>query len=275
MAFCPCRPSRLALLMLISAVGILFLIVCANVAHLQLGRSASRLQEFSIRKALGANRTRLVRQLLTESLLLSLLGGLLGFGLASLARVALLQFAPTAIPLYADLRIDTWVIVFSLAITLMAPLLFGIGPALASARPDLLRHHGRLSASVASTRVRNLLVSGEVALSVVLVVCAGLLIRSFLRLENADLGFRAEHALSFRLDPSALVSSEAQGAVSSRKLKAACLNSPESKQRARPPDRSWVAAGEVSQRSPFSGANAFSVSNWLLLDIFVLCRRPC
>ncbi|HEX4166718.1 MAG TPA: ABC transporter permease [Bryobacteraceae bacterium] len=205
-------PSRAALLMLISAVAILFLIVCANVAHLQFGRSASRLQDFSIRKALGANRARLFRQLLTESLLLSLLGGLLGFCLAQMARVALLQFAPEAIPLYADLRIDTSVIAFCLGITLLASMLFGVGPALASARNDPLRHRGWGASSVSSTRLRSFLVCGEVALSVVLVVCAGLLIRSFLRLENVDLGFRSEHSVSFRLDPSSLVSSEAEGA---------------------------------------------------------------
>jgi putative ABC transport system permease protein len=220
------HPSRLALLMLISAVGVLFLIVCANVAHLQLGRSASRQQEFSIRKALGASRARLVRQILTESLLLSLLGGVLGFGIAKVARTALLRFAPTSIPQYADLRIDTWVAVFSLGITLLAPLLFGIGAALASARNDLLRHHGRLAASMSTTRLRNLLVSGEVALSVVLVVCAGLLVRSFLRLENVDLGFRAEHALSFRLDPSALVSSEAEGARQFAEIESLLLQQP-------------------------------------------------
>ena len=191
--------SRPALLMLFSAVGILFMIVCSNVAHLQLGRAASRVQEFSIRKALGASRGRLLRQLLTESLLLSCIGGLLALVLARVARTALLRFAPEVIPSYADLRIDTWVILFNVAITLLAPLLFGIGPALSTARSDSLRDRGATSPH-SRQRTRGLLVGAEVALSVVLVVCAGLLIHSFVRLENVDLGFRTAHTLSFRLD---------------------------------------------------------------------------
>jgi predicted permease len=201
--------SRRALLMLFSAVGILFVIVCSNVAHLQLGRAASRIQEFTIRKALGAGRGRLVRQLLTENLLLSGLGGLFGLVFATSACTALMRFTPEAIPLYAHLRIDTWVIVFNIAVTLLAPLLFGIGPALSAGRSDSLRDHGRSSAH-SNRRARGLLVGGEVALSVVLVVCAGLLIRSFVRLENVDLGFRTEHALSFRLDLGTFVHAEEQ-----------------------------------------------------------------
>jgi len=185
--------------MLFSAAGILFMIVCSNVAHLQLGRAASRVQEFSIRKALGASRGRLLRQLLTESLLLSCIGGLLALVLARVARTALLRFAPEVIPSYADLRIDTWVILFNVAITLLAPLLFGIGPALSTARSDSLRDRGATSPH-SRQRTRGLLVGAEVALSVVLVVCAGLLIHSFVRLENVDLGFRTAHTLSFRLD---------------------------------------------------------------------------
>jgi putative ABC transport system permease protein len=190
--------SRPALLMLFSAVGILFVIVCSNVAHLQLGRAASRVQEFTIRKALGAGRGRLLGQLLTESLLLSVAGGLVGLVLAHAASAAVLRFAPEAIPSYADLRIDTWVILFNAGITLFAPLLFGIGPALSNAASDHLSDRGE-SSRFSRRRARGFLVGAEVALSVVLVVCAGLLIRSFVRLENVDLGFRAAHTLSFRI----------------------------------------------------------------------------
>jgi len=217
--------SRPALLMLFSAVGILFMIVCSNVAHLQLGRAASRVQEFSIRKALGAGRGRLLLQLLTESLLLSALGGLLGLVFASVARAALLQFAPEAIPSYADLRIDTWVILFILGITLVAPLLFGIGPALSSARSDSLRDRGDTSPH-SRQRARGLLVGAEVALSVVLVVCAGLLIRSFVRLENVDLGFRTEHTLSFRLDLGDFVPDEKQRAQQYAEIESLLLKQP-------------------------------------------------
>jgi predicted permease len=217
--------SRPALLMLFSAVGILFAIVCSNVAHLQLGRAASRLQEFTIRKALGAGRGRLLRQLLTESLLLSALGGLLGLVLASAARTALLRFAPEAIPSYADLRIDTWVILFNVGITLLAPLLFGIGPALSAAGADSLRQRGE-STPYSKRSARWLLVGAEVALSVVLVVCAGLLVRSLVRLENVDLGFRTGHTLSFRLDLGDFVPTEEQRARQYAEIESRLLEQP-------------------------------------------------
>ena len=216
--------NRTALLMLFAAVGVLFAIVCSNLAHLQLGRMASRRQEFGVRKALGASRGRLVHQLLTENLLLSMLGGLLGFCLATAARAALLRFAPDAIPSYADLRIDSWVILFNLLATLLAPVLFGIGPALSAARPDHLRD--RAGSSTSSKRTRGFLVIVEVTLSVVLVVCAGLLIRSFVRLENVDLGFRADHTLSFRLDMGEFVPSEEQRARQYAEIESRLLEQP-------------------------------------------------
>ena len=216
--------NRPALLMLFSAVGILFAIVCSNLSHLQLGRMASRLQEFSVRKALGASRGRLIRQLLTENLLLSMLAGLLGFCLATVARAALLRFAPEAIPPYADLRIDSWVILFNLLATLLAPLLFGIGPALSAASPGHLRD--RAGSSTGSNRTRGFLVGAEVALSVVLVVCAGLLIRSFVRLENVNLGFRTGHTLSFPLDVGDFVPSEEQSARQYAEIESRLLEQP-------------------------------------------------
>jgi predicted permease len=190
------QEKRPALIMLLSAVGVLFLIVCSNVANLQLGRTTARAREIGIRLALGAGRARLVRQLLTESLVLSMLGGLLGLALAAAARAALLRFAPAAIPAFAELRIDAWVIVFNAAITVCAPLLFGIVPALTSSRSESLRDRSE-TASRGSRPVRDFLVASEVALSVILVVGAGLLIRSLIRLENVDPGFDPEHAMSF------------------------------------------------------------------------------
>jgi predicted permease len=217
--------SRPALLMLFSAVGILFVIVCSNIAHLQLGRAASRLQEFTIRKALGAGRGRLLRQHFTESLLLSGFAGLLGLALASAARTALLRFAPEAIPSYADLRIDTWVVLFNLGLSVLAPLLFGIGPALSTAGAHSLRDRGQ-SSPYSNRRARGLLVGAEMALSVVLVVCAGLLIRSFVRLENVDLGFRTDHTLSFRVNSGNFVSSDEQFARQYSEIEGRLLDQP-------------------------------------------------
>jgi putative ABC transport system permease protein len=191
------QEQRPALLMLLSAVGALFLIVCSNVANLQLGRAATRMREIGIRQALGAGRARLVRQLLTESMLLSLMGGLLGLALAAAARAALLRFAPAAIPAFAELRIDLWVVLFNVVITVCAPLLFGIVPALTSCRAENLRD--RSEGSRGGRGMRDFLVACEVALSVVLVVGAGLLIRSLVRLEKVDPGFNPEHAVSFHV----------------------------------------------------------------------------
>src|SRR5579859_1598336 len=152
-------PSRPALLMLIAAVAMLFLIVCSNVAHLQFGRAASRALEFAIRMALGAGRGRLVRQLLTENLVLSVLGGMIGLALAAVACVALPRLSLGTIPLYAELRIDSWVVLFNVLVTLLAPLLFGIAPALFCGRSDGLRIQGN-SSTQSHRSVRNLLVGG-------------------------------------------------------------------------------------------------------------------
>jgi putative ABC transport system permease protein len=190
--------KRPALLMLLSAVCVLFLIVCSNVANLQLGRTTARAREIGIRRALGAGRARLVRQLLTESLVLSILGGSLGLLFAGAARLALLTLAPAAIPPFAELRIDRWVILFNVAITFCAPLLFGIVPAITSSRSENLRDRSEGS-SRGSGSMRDFLVACEVALSVVLVVGAGLLIRSLIRLENVHPGFNTDHAMSFDL----------------------------------------------------------------------------
>jgi len=190
--------SRPALLMLLAAVALLLLIVCSNVANLQLGRAAAREREMGIRRALGAGRFRLVRQLLTESTVIALAGGALGLILAMAARAALLRLAPAAIPGFAELRIDRWVILFNGLITLCAPLLFGIGPAIAASRPDTLRDRSE-SDSHRHRVVRDLLVICEVALSVVLVAGAGLLVRSLILLDRVDPGFRPENAIGFHL----------------------------------------------------------------------------
>src|SRR5262249_41691137 len=125
---------RTALLMLSAAVGVLFLIVCANIANLQLGRAVSRSREFAIRRALGAGRARLLRQLITGSIVLSAIGGIAGIALALVTESALTRYAASAVPLYADVTIDRTVLLFAIAISLGAPMLFGIVPALVSSK---------------------------------------------------------------------------------------------------------------------------------------------
>jgi len=128
------REPRTALLILSGAVGLLFLIVCANIANLQLGRAVSRSRELAIRRALGAGRSRLLRQLLTESLVLSAIGGSLGFGLAALGQAVIVRYAADAIPLFAEVQLDRSVIFFAIALSLIAPVIFGIAPELTSSR---------------------------------------------------------------------------------------------------------------------------------------------
>ena len=204
--------KRPALLLLLTAVGIFFLIVCSNVANLQLGRGATRAREMEIRQALGAGRRRLMRQLLTESCVLSVFGGVFGLALALVARGALLRWAPTALPAFAELRLDAGVILFHAILTLGAPLAFGMIPALVSSRrPESLRDHGNITRWQSSV-TRHVLVAGEVALSVLLVTGAGLLLRSLLHLEQIHSGFQPEQAVSFSLFlPDARYPTEEQG----------------------------------------------------------------
>jgi putative ABC transport system permease protein len=188
--------QRPALLMLFSAVGVLFLIVCANIANLQFGRAVSRTREMTIRHALGAGRRRLVRQLLTESLLLSAIGGATGLALAALARIALARWAPDALPLFAELRVDGAVLLFAAGLCLGAPVAFGLVPALTASRADRLNDRSE-SASTRARSMRDVLVACEVGLSVVLVVGAVLLVRSLMRLQDVDPGFNQQHVLTF------------------------------------------------------------------------------
>jgi putative ABC transport system permease protein len=187
---------RTALLMLSGAVFLLFLIVCANIANLQLGRAVSRSRELAIRRALGAARSRLLRQLFTESFVLAAIGGGLGLGLAVLAQSALTRYAPSAVPLFAQVQVDRTVMLFAVALSVLAPIIFGIIPALTSSKPAPGTERG--DSALRQTRgLRNVLVAGEVALSIVLVVGAVLLMRSLARLQDVDPGFNQEHAVAF------------------------------------------------------------------------------
>jgi predicted permease len=189
---------RPALLMLSGAVGLLFLIVCANVANLQLGRASARMRELAIRTALGAGRRRLVRQLFTESLMLSLAGGAAGVAIAVLARGAVVRYAASSLPLFADLRFDRVVVLFAAALSLTAPVLFGVVPALRVSRSDRLNERADGGSREAQT-IRGLLIGAEVALSVVLVVGAVLLLRSLKRLQTVDPGFDQHGVVAFTL----------------------------------------------------------------------------
>ncbi len=190
--------ARPALLVLFAAVGTVFLIVCVNIANLQLGRAAGRAREIAIRRALGASRGRIVRQLVTEGLLLSLIGGALGLGLAVAAKQLLVALAASALPTFAALEIDRAVIAFDVALTLLAPIAFGVAPALMSSRADTLGDRSDVGVPTQS-RARHVLVVAEVALAVVLVVGAGLLTRSLVLLERVDPGFRPAHAVAFQI----------------------------------------------------------------------------
>jgi putative ABC transport system permease protein len=194
--------TRLPLIVFLVAVAFVLLIACANVANLLLARAATRTREVAIRTALGAPRRRIVKQLLTENLLLATAGGGLGLLLALWCRDLLVMFSPGNIPRLDEARIDGRVLGFSIGITLLTTLLFGLVPALQSSKPDLvatLKEGGQKGGSQGG-RVRKTLVVAEVALALILVIGAGLMVRSFLRLQRVDPGFNANNVLMITVD---------------------------------------------------------------------------
>src|SRR3984893_4009093 len=199
---------RGTLLLLLGAVGVVLLIACANVANLLLARSAARAREFSIRAALGAGRGRIVLQLITESVLLSILGGVLGLAAAKWGLKAALATLAADLPRGDNIHVNGFVLFFALGLSLAVGILFGLAPALRSSKADLqpsLKEGGRGS-TARNHRTQSALVIVQVALTLVLLAGAGLLFRSIQHLWKADLGFESQHVLTFQvgLSPSAI-----------------------------------------------------------------------
>jgi putative ABC transport system permease protein len=195
-------PSRTALLVLLGAVGLVLLIACVNVANLLLARAAARETEMAVRAALGAGRRRLIRQLVTESLVLATLGGVAGVLLASASLGSLLALQPAGVPRLDEVHIDRSVMAFAAALSVLTGILFGLFPAWhATARPtaQTLREGSRGLLAGPGQRLRGGLVVAQLALAMTLLAGAGLLLRSFDRLRRVDPGFRPESALTFRL----------------------------------------------------------------------------
>jgi predicted permease len=189
------------LLVLLAAVGFLLLIACANVANLLLARSMGRSREFAIRAALGANQTRVIRQLLTESVLLAGLGGALGLLLAFWGTKAVLATLPGALPRANEVSLDSRVLLFTVVLSLFAGIVFGLAPALKTSRvnlQDVLKKSGTGSGG-ARHGLHGVFVAVEVALALVLLVGAGLMIRSLTALWRVDPGFNPNHAITFVL----------------------------------------------------------------------------
>ncbi len=200
---------RRTVLVLFGAVGLVLLIACANVANLLLARATGRQKEIAVRAALGASRWRLVRQMLTESVFLSVLGGAVGIWIAAWSLYAVRTINPGNIPRLADVTIDGTVLAFTLAVSVLTGIVFGLVPALRVSRTDLnttLKAGGRSGTDggglhATRDKLRGLLVTVEIALSLMLLVGAGLLVRSFARLQNVAPGFNPDHVISMQSFP--------------------------------------------------------------------------
>jgi putative ABC transport system permease protein len=193
------RPS---LLVLMAAVGFVLLIACANIANLQLARATERYREIAVRTALGAGRFRLIRQLLTENILLALAGGVVGIVLGAWLTSALVRATPTGVPRLNEVSLDRYVLSFSIALSILTGIFFGIFPALQASRANLNEalKEGSRSGSTGAHRasLRDILVAAEVAISLVLLVGAGLMTRSFWNVLQADGGVSPAHVLTAR-----------------------------------------------------------------------------
>jgi predicted permease len=221
---------RPVLLLLLGAVGFVLLIACLNVASLLLARSQKRSREFAIRTALGASRMRMIRQLLTESVLLALAGGALGMLLAWLVTRSAAGILPQDLPRLHDVHLDSRVLLFSLVVSVLAGIAFGLAPAWKTTRPELqstLQTVGR-RASAERHRMQNTLVVLEIATALVLLVGAGLMLRTLMRLWNVDPGFDAHNVMMFgtSLSPSMATQPAAATRASLRELRDTLASTP-------------------------------------------------
>lgn len=190
--------------LLLGAVSVVLLIACVNVASLMLTRALARERELAIRAALGADRRRLLRQMLTESLLLTLMSGVLGLGLAFVGIRLLTTLLRLDLPAWMQIGLDARVLGFTFLLVVLTAVLTGLWPALQASHPNLneaLKEGGKSSASAKSLRTRRMLVTTQIALALVLLVGAGLLLQSFARLQQTELGFDATNLLTLKVDP--------------------------------------------------------------------------
>ena len=197
-------PYKKNLGLLLGAVGLVLLIACANLANLLAVRGAARAREFAVRSALGAGRGQIIRQLLIESMLIALLGGVLGFLIAFWGRDAIVALSPAGVPRLQEVSLDGWVLAFTLGLALVTNFLFGLWPARLSANADVglaLKSgaHGS-SESLGARRTRNWLVVGEIALTLVLLISAALVLKSFGRAQSLSLGFEPRGLVTANLD---------------------------------------------------------------------------
>jgi putative ABC transport system permease protein len=190
---------RPTLLVLLGAVGFVLLIACANVANLILARSAGRQKEIAVRAAIGAGRGRVVCELLTESVVLALAGGIAGLAIARWGTQAVVAAVPGGLPRMENIGVDGWVLAFTLGVSLLTGIVFGLAPALQISVTDLheMLKEGSRGSSARHRRLRSLLVVSEVAAALVLLAGAGLMLRTIRNLGGVDPGFDPDHVLTF------------------------------------------------------------------------------